>query len=143
MGGKADTKSQKRAGLIVLDAFVNPFIDRALQLNLSEVDEKTSQSFLDAMVATGIKDRKFLRDQVVAVLLAGRDTTAGSLSFTFQALAKHPDILRKLRREILERVGETEPPSYEDLKSMPYLQHCMKETLRLYPGVPINVSIEV
>lgn len=142
MGGKADTESQKRAGLKVLDAFVNPFIDRALQLNLSEVEEKTSQSFLDALVATGIKDRRFLRDQVVAVLLAGRDTTAGSLAFTFQALAQHPDILRKLRREILERVGETEPPSYEDLKSMPYLQHCMKETLRLYPGVPVNVSTE-
>ena len=142
MGGKADTKSQKRAGLKVLDAFVNPFIDRCLQLNPSEVEEKTSRSFLDALVATGIKDRKFLRDQIVAVLLAGRDTTAGSLAFTFQALAKHPDILRKLRREILERVGETEPPSYEDLKSMPYLQHCMKETLRLYPAVPVNVSTE-
>ena len=141
MGGNADTKSQKRAGLKVLDAFVNPFIDRALQLNPSELDEKTSHSFLDALVATGTKDRKFLRDQVVAVLLAGRDTTAGSLSFTVQELAKHPDVLRKLRREILERVGETKPPSYEDLKSMPYLQYCMKETLRLYPGVPINVSV--
>ncbi len=140
MGGNADTKSQKRAGLKVLDAFVNPFIDRALQMNLSELDEKRSQSFLEALAATGTKDRKFLRDQVVAVLLAGRDTTGGTLSFTFQELAKQPGILRKLRQEILERVGETEPPSYEDLKNMPYLQHCMNETLRLYPGVPFNVS---
>lgn len=121
---------------------MNPFIDHALQLNLSDIDERTRQSFLEALAATGIKDRQFLRDQVVAVLLAGRDTTASSLSFTFQELAKNPDIVRKLRREILERVGETEPPSYEDLKSMPYLQHCMNETLRLYPGVPINVSTE-
>ena len=142
MAGHANIKSQKRAGLKVLDAFVNPFIDRALQMNLSELDGKRSQSFLEALAATGTKDRKFLRDQVVAVLLAGRDTTAGALSFTFQELAKQPDILRKLRQEILERVGETESPSYEDLKNMPYLQHCMDETLRLYPGVPFNVSIE-
>lgn len=140
VGGYANTNRQKRAGLKVLDAFVNPFIDHALQMNLSELDEKKNQSFLEALAATGTKDRKFLRDQVVAVLLAGRDTTAATLSFTFQALAKQPDVLRKLRQEILERVGKTAPPSYEDLKNMPYLQHCMNETLRLYPGVPVNVS---
>ena len=133
-------ESHKRAGLKVINAFVNPFIDRALQMDLSELDQKKSRSFLEALAATGTKNRKFLRDQVVAVLLAGRDTTAGALSFTFQALAEHPDVLRKLKQEILERLGETEPPSYEDLKNMPYLQHCMNETLRLYPGVPVNVS---
>ena len=135
---------KKRNGLKVLDAFVNPFVDRALQMNLSELDERLShQSFLESLAATGTKDRKFLRDQVVAVLLAGRDTTAGILSFTFQELVKDPRIFRKLRMEILDRVGETKPPSYEDLKSMRYLQHCMNETLRLYPGVPVNVSTDV
>lgn len=110
-------------------------------MDLSELDGRKSLSFLEALAATGTKDRKFLRDQVVAVLLAGRDTTAGALSFTFQASAEHPDILRKLRQEILERLGGTKPPSYEDLNHMPYLQHCMNETLRLYPGVPINVCL--
>ena len=109
-------------------------------MDLSDLDGKESLSFLEALAATGTKDRKFLRDQVVAVLLAGRDTSAGALSFTFQELAKNPDILRKLRQEILERVGGTKPPSFEDLKNMPYLQQCMNETLRLYPGVPVNVS---
>lgn len=110
-------------------------------MDLSKLDGKRSLSFLESLAATGTKNRKFLRDQVVAVLLAGRDTTAGALSFTFQALAQHPDILRKLRLEILERLGEVKPPSYEDLKNMPYLQHCMNETLRLYPGVPVNVCL--
>ncbi|KAG6988843.1 cytochrome P450 52A13 [Physcia stellaris] len=128
-----------RAGLKVINAFVNPFIDRALQMDMSELNKKKSLSFLEALAATGTKDRKYLRDQVVAVLLAGRDTTAGALSFTFQALAEQSDILRKLRQEILDRLGDTEPPSYEDLKNMPYLQHCMNETLRLYPAVPINL----
>ena len=126
---------------MVLDAFVNPFVDRALQMNLSELTERTShKSFLESLAATGTKDRKFLRDQVVAVLLAGRDTTAGILSFTFQEFARHPRIFRKLRTEIIDCVGDTNPPSYEDLKNMRYLQHCMNETLRLYPGVPVNVS---
>ena len=76
------------------------------------------------------------------MLLAGRDTTAAILSFTLQVLAEHPDVLRKLRQEILELVGATQTPSYEDLKNMPYLQHCLNETLRLYQGVPINVGPE-
>ena len=129
------------AGLEVINSFVEPFIDQALRLNVSDLSEKSNQSFLHALAATGTRDRKVIRDQVVAVLLAGRDTTAGALSFTFQELSANPEILRKLRQQILDRVGSRKAPTYEDLKSMPYLQHVMNETLRLYPGVPFNVSV--
>ena len=77
----------------------------------------------------------------MAVLLAGRDTTAGTLSFTFQELSANPDIVKTLRREILDRVGKERRPTYEDLKNMPYLQHVINETLRLYPSVPYNVRL--
>lgn len=128
------------AGLKIIDQVIEPFIERALRLNISDLNEKSHQSFLHALAATGTRDRKVIRDQVVAVLLAGRDTTAGALSFTFQELSAHPEIVRKLRTEILEMVGPDRAPTYEDLKNMPYLQHVMNETLRLYPSVPINVS---
>ena len=128
------------AGLKVINAFVEPFIDRVLQLDVSDLKENANQSFLDALAATGTRDRRAIRDQVVAVLLAGRDTTASALSFTFKELSAHPEIVRKLRREILETVGPTKAPTYEDLKNMPYLQHVMNETLRVYPSVPFNVS---
>ncbi|KAK3175054.1 hypothetical protein OEA41_002300 [Lepraria neglecta] len=131
------------AGLNVINSFVEPFIDQALRLNLADLKEKTNQSFLHALAATGTRDRKVIRDQVVAVLLAGRDTTASSLSFTFLELSKNPAIVKKLRREILERVGPTERPTYDDLKNMPYLQHVMNETLRLYPSVPFNVRMSL
>lgn len=127
------------AGLNVINNFVEPFIERVLRLNVSDLKEKTNQSFLDALAATGTRDRNAIRDQVIAVLLAGRDTTAGALSFTFKELSAQPEIVRKLRREILEKVGPSHPPTYEDLKNMPYLQHVMNETLRLYPSVPFNV----
>ncbi|CAF9926024.1 MAG: hypothetical protein ALECFALPRED_003339 [Alectoria fallacina] len=127
------------AGLKIINAFVEPFIEQVLRLNVSYLKEKTNPSFLDALAATGIRDRNAIRDQVIAVLLAGRDTTAGALSFTFQELSAQPEIVRKLRREILDKIGASKPPSYEDLKSMPYLQHVMNETLRLYPSVPFNV----
>lgn len=128
------------AGLEIINSFVEPFIEQVLRLNISDLNEKSNQSFLHALAATGTRDRKVIRDQVVAVLLAGRDTTAGALSFTFQELAANPAIVKKLRREILDRMGSSRAPTYEDLKNMPYLQHVMNETLRLYPSVPFNVS---
>lgn len=131
------------AGLKIINAFVEPFIEQVLRLNVSDLKEKTNQTFLDALAATGTRDRNGIRDHVIAVLLAGRDTTAGALSFTFKELSAHPEIVRKLREEILERVGPKTPPTYEDLKSMPYLQHVLNETLRLYPSVPFNVGCQL
>ena len=73
------------------------------------------------------------------VLLAGRDSTAGTLSFCFQELSRHPNIVQKLRREISEHVGPRRRPTYDDLKNMRYLQHTINETLRMYPSVGANV----
>ncbi len=135
-----------RAGLRVINSFVNPFIERVLRLDQNELDEKTKSTegytFLHAL-ASYTRDRKVIRDQLVAVLLAGRDTTAGTLSFTILELSRHPHIVAKLRREILERLGPHRAPTYEDLKSMPYLQHTVNETLRLYPAVPFNMRMSL
>uniref|UniRef100_L2G4A0 Cytochrome p450 alkane hydroxylase n=1 Tax=Colletotrichum fructicola (strain Nara gc5) TaxID=1213859 RepID=L2G4A0_COLFN len=79
--------------------------------------------------------------KLVAVLLAGRDTTASTLSWTIYELGRHPEVVRKLRAEIIEQVGLNREPTYADLKSMKYLQNVMNETLRLYPVVPFNVRL--
>ena len=127
-------------GLKVINEFVEPFIEQVLGMDIQDLKDMSNKSFLQALAATGTRDRKVIRDQVVAILLAGRDTTAGALSFLFLELSKHPEVLIKLRREIRETVGMGERPTYENLKNMPYLQHTMNEVLRLYPSVPFNVS---
>ena len=60
----------------------------------------------------------------MAVLLAGRDTTACTLSWLFYELSNHPQVVRKLRQEVQDVVGiEGQPvPTYENLKGMRYLQ---------------------
>ena len=126
--------------LKVINEFVEPFIEQVLRMNIQDLKDMSNKSFLQALAATGTRDRKVIRDQVVAVLLAGRDTTAGTLSFLFLELSRHPEVVIKLRREIFETVGVDERPTYENLKNMPYLQHTMNEVLRLYPSVPFNVS---
>ena len=129
-------------GIKVLEEFIVPFIHKALSLDPAEL-EKISKSersftFLHALAAY-TRDPKVIRDQIIAVLLAGRDTTAATLSWTFYELAHHPGVYSKLRQEILSIVGTDRSPSYDDLKSMKYLSHTLNETLRLYPAVPFNV----
>ncbi|KAH8814950.1 cytochrome P450 [Xylogone sp. PMI_703] len=132
------------AGLKTIDAFLEPFIEAALNLSPSELETKTKSeegyTFLHAL-ASFTRDRKVLRDQLVAVLLAGRDTTAATLSWTFYELARHPEVMVKLREEIKTTLGWERMPTYADLKGMRYLQHTMNETLRLYPAVPFNVRL--
>ncbi|KAL2165242.1 hypothetical protein VTH06DRAFT_538 [Thermothelomyces fergusii] len=137
-------RGQFKRNLKVINNFINTYIERALRLSPEELASKSKSdagyTFLHAL-AGYTRDRRVLRDQIIAVLLAGRDTTACTLSWTLYELARHPDALRKLRAEILSVVGPSRPPTYEDLKSMKYLQNVMNETLRLYPVVPFNVRL--
>lgn len=115
-------------GIKVINDFVTPFIEEALSLSPDELESKTKTeegyTFLHAL-AGFTRDRTVLRDQLVAVLLAGRDTTASTLSWTFYELARNPEVWEKLREEIVQTVGTERAPTYADLKGMKYLQVCL------------------
>lgn len=119
-----------------------PIIDRAISLTKSDLDElsKSDQdySFLHSIAAFS-KDRRIIRDQVMSVLLAGRDTTAATLSWAVYELSNYPLVWKRLRREILTTLGTNKSPSYETLKDLTYLKNILNETLRLHPAVPINM----
>jgi len=129
------------------NAIVHRLIDRYVDMALHP--EKRAKKapegkyvFLDA-IAAETKDPKHLRDQTLNILLAGRDTTAGLLGFTFWLLARHPHVYQKLREEILSAFGtgldnEGKRPSFSALKNITYLRYVLNETLRLYPSVPLN-----
>lgn len=80
-------------------------------------------------------DYNMIRDETVNILLAGRDTTACTLTFAVYNLAEKPDVLRRLREEVLDVVGPTRRPTYEDIRNMKYLRAVINETLRLHPPV--------
>jgi cytochrome P450 len=137
------SRKKFREQLKIMDDFIRPYIDTVLSLSPDELDKKLSKrdTFLDAL-ARFTRDPRVLRDQLVAVLLAGRDTTAGTLSFCTFELSRHPEAVAKLRAEIKERLGvgaDAQKPTYNDLKEMKYLTALINETLRFYPIVPFNV----
>ncbi|KAJ5674272.1 hypothetical protein N7462_009711 [Penicillium macrosclerotiorum] len=87
-------------------------------------------NFLDALAAD-TQDPKVLRDNVLNLLLAGRDTTASLLSSTFYFLARHPNVWRKLRLEVLKQFGDRSKPMSEitrdKLKDLTYLRYVVNE----------------
>jgi len=130
--------------LKIIDDFVNVYIEKALALSPQELEEMTKHddgyTFLHA-IAAYTRDHKTLRDQLVSILLAGRDTTACTLAWVVYELSLQPKIVDKLRSEIIAKIGLERAPTYSDLKDMKYLQHVLNETLRLYPVVPYNVRV--
>jgi len=81
-------------------------------------------TFLSELVKA-TQDPKRLRDELLNILLAGRDTTASLLGNTFHVLARRPDIWKKLKAEVNELRGKK--PTYETLKNMKYLKHLLNE----------------
>jgi cytochrome P450 len=73
-----------------------------------------------------------LRDEVITLLLAGHETTALNLSWSWYLLAQNPDVEQKLHAE-LDAVLGTRPPTVSDLPKLPYTDRVIRETLRLYP----------
>ncbi len=73
-----------------------------------------------------------LRNQVMTLLLAGYETTASALTWTWFLLSSHPLVMERLRREIALGIGERLPTS-QDLPRLVYARWVFEETMRLYP----------
>ncbi|HEX2419237.1 MAG TPA: cytochrome P450, partial [Micromonosporaceae bacterium] len=75
-----------------------------------------------------------LHDELVTLLLAGHETTASTLGWTFHLLDAHPEARERLRAEARDVLGDR-PPCYEDLGRLRYTTMVLQEAMRLYPPV--------
>ncbi|KAF8713807.1 cytochrome P450, partial [Rhizoctonia solani] len=134
----------------VIDAYVTPILKRKLEekndLGLHAKSktvmdgnqlEEAGDTLLDHLVQL-TDDISVIKDELINILVAARDTTAATLTFAVYMLAERPQIMAKLREEILSRLGTSNYPTPEDFKEMKYLRAVLNETLRLFPAVPMN-----
>jgi len=127
----------------VLDEESQKVIDKCRRdLNLANRTDVLAL-YLNAVAADGMNEReanKFLRDAVLNLVIAGRDTTACTLSWMFFILATNPDIQERVRAEVDLILPRGADPTLEMLSesSMPCLHALLYETLRLYPPVPFD-----
>ncbi|HJP66670.1 MAG TPA: cytochrome P450 [Actinomycetota bacterium] len=73
-----------------------------------------------------------VRDEATTILVAGYETTANLLTWTFGLLSEHPEIEAKLHQEVDSVLGGR-LPTMEDFASLPYTKKIITEALRLYP----------
>jgi len=73
-----------------------------------------------------------LRDESITIFLAGHETTANLLSWTWRLLAQNPAVEKKLHEE-LDGILGGRAPGLEDLPRLEYMNNLLTESLRLYP----------
>ncbi|EEP76094.1 hypothetical protein UREG_00942 [Uncinocarpus reesii 1704] len=116
--------------------FVEQYID---ELDIEETEAKDDSSYMFfRQVARESATKEDLRDQLLNVLFAGRDTAACCLSWTLRLLIRHPYEMERLRAEVASVMRESSHPTRQQIRKMPFLACVIKESLRLYPPVPLN-----
>jgi cytochrome P450 len=117
-----------------LDRIVNSLIDQR-----RAAGSGSHSDVLDTLLQSRYQDgeplpRQQVRDEVMTLLLAGHETTAVALSWTWLLLSQNPDVERKLWSELRDVLG-ARSPSMRDLPNLPYTDRVIKEAMRLYPPV--------
>ncbi len=96
--------------------------DLLSMLLLSQDDEDHGGHMTDQQV----------RDEALTLFLAGHETTANALTWTWYLLSQNPDCERRLHEEI-DSVLEGRAPAFEDLPSLRFTEMVLAEAMRLYP----------
>ncbi len=114
-----------------IEMVVNALIDRRPR-------ESPGEDFLGLLLGARDQAGQFIlsgrevRDEVVTLLIAGHETVASSLSWSWFLLAQNPQQRERLRQEAVEVLGEGQP-GYDDLASLVFTRQAYDEALRLYP----------
>ena len=134
--------------------FVEDYIDEKGLQSRTNLLSELPNGFIDQVMEESA-NKKEVRDQLLNVLLAGRDTTACCLSWTLyvfylpeylsfmlnhvllrhssRLLVRHDRVMSRLRKEVQSVMDDTECPSREQIRKMPYLASVIKESMLSSP----------
>lgn len=118
-----------------LDATVDTMLAERARRPL--VDGEPARDMLDLLLASHGDDgstltRAQVRDQVVTFIVAGHETVASALTWTWSLLARDADAMARLRAEVADVTGGA-APRIDDLPRLHYTSAVLDEVLRLYP----------
>ncbi|CAI9090926.1 OLC1v1025820C1 [Oldenlandia corymbosa var. corymbosa] len=112
--------------------------EEELQFHEEYMNEK-DPSILHFLLASGDDvTSKQLRDDLMTMLIAGHETSAAVLTWTFYLLSKEPNVMAKLQDEVDAVLGDRFP-TVEDMKKLKYTTRVINESMRLYPQPPVLI----
>ncbi|XP_047545500.1 cytochrome P450 4C1-like [Vanessa atalanta] len=109
----------------------------------SDLGIKNKHAFLDLLLLSKVDGKQIsdehVREEVDTFLFEGHDTTSSGICFALYCLSKHPEIQEKILEEQKIIIGENldRDPIYMEVQQMKYLELAIKESLRIYPSVPL------
>eukprot|EP00253_Pinus_taeda_P021684 PITA_21684 len=133
------------------DEFAEKIIDNHVNLNhfngqKDEDAERHVEDFVDVLLRIAKTDTRITQETIKALALdmfsGGLETTSTMLEWAMSMLLRHPHAMKKLQEEIESVVGQNGHVKESNLATMKYLHCVVKETLRLYPTVPLVVPHE-
>ncbi|MEZ4672350.1 MAG: cytochrome P450 [Anaerolineae bacterium] len=127
-------RDQMRRDVAELDAILQRFIDERRRSSEDRGDLLSMLLAAQDDDGSGMTDKQ-LRDELMTIFLAGHETTAMNLTWTWYLLSQHPQVVARLKEEVDTVLGER-PATMADLAHLPYTEMVMKEALRLYPPAP-------
>ncbi|KAJ3209226.1 Cytochrome P450 3A4 [Entophlyctis luteolus] len=124
--------------------FFSKIVDRCLaeRLNKLQSEDASAEDIEDDLLKILLStdedgNRKFsnkeVRDECLALYIAGHETTSTSLTNLFLCLCQNPRVIAKLRDEIDSLTADSEQLTVEDLKKFKYLENVIHESMRFYP----------
>lgn len=136
-----------RENVARIHKFAEHYVRKALETSQEVLDSKSKDGyvFLYELVKQ-TRDPKILQEELLSIMIAGRNTTASLLSFLFFELSRNPEIWNKLKKEVHEHFGDGDNArldqiTFESMKKCTYLKWVLNETLRMYPSVPQNFRV--
>ena len=93
--------------------------------------EEMSRYIFLKEIAKLTDDPKVLRDELLSILFAGRDSTAATLTNLFFEISRRPEVWQLLRQEVAQKLNRG-LPSFSNLSQMEYLHNCVNESRSLH-----------
>lgn len=133
-----------------LDGILEEWIDEHMRRR-SRGEVGDEPDFTDVLLSTiddrlemihGMTKMTIIKATIVNVILGGFDTTSVFLIWALSLLVQHKEVMNLAQKEMDNKIGKQRWVQESDLKNLVYLQAIVKETLRLYPPLPLSVPHE-
>jgi cytochrome P450 len=134
---------------------VDKYVYKIINSKIEQVNKLSNDKSTDGMMKKGDilsrflqeneRDPKYLKDIILSFIIAGKDTTATTLSWFLYMLCKHPHVQERISTEVREAANVSDKSTFQDLANgiteealdkLQYLHAALTETIRLYPAVP-------